>query len=340
MQNKKKNKKWLILAASALLSCLMLSMAVFAGYLFLRTPLNEPVNIAHQTATTATAPVVAASAAATQTPDPAVKAQQGACGSTGTMAILFTGSDTTGGVEPRGADAVRLVKVDFDKQKMMVVAFPRDLWVSTPSLGQLKIDQTRLGLAYYSKKEATNGSEKHRITAATTLLAQTLYDNFGAEPEHYLTLEMNDVAEMITAIGGVEVNIPESFISDYKISFAAGPQTLDGPRAYEFVRTYNPGGDAARLQRQNLFIKGLQARVLNAGIITKLPDLIKQFDKVLFTDLSPQQLASLGCMAKAVPQEQISFYEIGGDLVRPDGKGALIPDVEKIKAKLQEWLAD
>lgn len=270
--------------------------------------------------------------------------QKGTCGNTGVMRVLFTGADFSMGVPPLGADAVRILKVDYDNKTVSVVAFPRDMMLQTPALADLNYTESPLGLAYHYRKEATQGEDKHRITKATELVAQTLYDNFGYPADkkdyYYLTLQLDEVGAMIDTIGGVPVVLPETITTEHDVTFPAGAQVLDGKLSAEYLRAYEPGGDPARLKRQNLYVKALQDKVLSAGTIAKVPELYKQFDKAVVTDLSPKQLESLACMVEEVGKDGIAFYEIGVDngLLTAGQNNVLIPDVEKIKAKLLEWL--
>ncbi len=268
----------------------------------------------------------------------------GMCGATGSLTILFTGVDFAGGVWPEGADAVRVVKVSFDRQKVSAVAFPRDLWLPTPGLAAQGMDHQRLGLAYEYTRQHTPGSERQKTIAATVAVGQALYDTFGVEADHYFTMQMANVAEMVDALGGVEVIVPEAFVSDRGVSYPAGAQTLDGPRALEYVRTFNPGGDEQRILRQNQFLWGVQKKLLRIGIVTRLPALLKQFERVVVTDLSPAQLLSLACMAEQVPPERIGLFRLDGELVQETDIGqrtpVLVPDAALVRVRLAEWLEE
>ncbi len=244
--------KRLLQVGTVLLFMALLGLGIILASGFIQRPLAEPMNLQ----------VKAVTATPTALQPQEKVSQPETCGNTGTMTVLFTGADFSGGVPPLGADAVRIVKFDFSNKKMVVVAFPRDMLLKTDGLKDLNRPEERLGLAYYYKKQATNGADKHKITVATELVAQTLYDNFGVQPEQYFTLQLDNVQEMIDTIGGVEVTLPEEITTDQDVTFPAGTQTLDGKLSTEFVRAYKPGGDAARLKRQNLFIKALQSKVL------------------------------------------------------------------------------
>ncbi len=315
-----------------ILVCAFLALAVFAVWQIIDTPLAEAMNL-----TTDKSSAVLSNPSSAQPAAASVK-QAETCGNTGSWLVLFTGEDTSKGKWPLGADAVRVIKVDFDNKKITVVAFSRDLWVKTAGLAAQNYPETELGLAYYYKKQATNGSDKHKVTVSTELVAQALVDNFDLAPQKYFTLQLDSTAAMIDTIGGVDVLVPQAITTEYGTQIPAGQQLMSGAVASEYVRTFVQG-DATRLERQNLFIKALQEKVLNANILPKVPDLYKQFDKAIVTDLTPKQISELACMAKEVPQSQIDFHEIeeGSDLVTVKSGGILMPKVDAIKAALKEW---
>jgi len=336
--------KTILFAIAGLLFAVAVSLGAFQlGRLYQR-PLAEPLQL-NQPEKLALAQIEQAAAEGAEKPADDAQAlpkEKGACGETGSLLILFTGADFSGGVWPLGADALRMVKADFDAPAITSVTFPRDLWVQTPALAAQDIAAARLGLAYHYQKEATMGEDKARITAATRVIAQTLVDNFELPAEHYFTLQLDNVAEMIDTIGGAPVNLPESITTESGVTFPAGQQVLDGALATEFVRAYRPGGDAARRQRQTLFLKALQDKVISADVLLKAPELVQQFDQAIVTDLSPRQIQALACLAGAVPPGEVAYYEIDETLTTPREVGepvpVLDPDVETILARLREWL--
>lgn len=274
-------------------------------------------------------------------PKPAQKTET--CGQSGVVRVLFVGANHLKSGSPLGAESARIVKVDYDQKKVVVVAFPRDMLLKTPALANLNINESRLGPAYRYEKDATKGDVKHQMTKATEMVAQTLYDNFAypasKEEYYYFNLRVDEMGKMIDTIGGVEVTLPQGFTNERHVTFKSGTQTLNGDLAIEFVNSLQPGGDPARIARQNLLVKALQSKALSTNIVTELPELYRQFNQAIVTNLSPKQLESLACMAKGDKGVQISINElsVGNGLVAAEVDGALIPDVDKIKEALREW---
>jgi len=252
------------------------------------------------------------------------------CGNTGSMKVLVLGVDSPFGGVPKGADAIRLVKVDFSEKEIVVVAIPRDLWVSTGELAEHDIEEERLGLTYYYGKLYSNDDE----TAATNILAQTIYDNFEVAPDYYFNIHMDSFAEMVDEIGGIDINIPARFHTPSG-DIEAGAQTLDGLMTMEYARTMLIDTEWDRLDRQNLVLHALRDEILSLDILPKVPELFAQFESVITTDLSPEQLVDLSCMVDEVPKESILLLEISSEMVEVDDEGVMHPDFEKIIEFLQ-----
>lgn len=299
-----------------------------------RAPLGEPLALV-QSNQPQSAPTVMMAAAqpgqaeaaptAVPTPTPA-----GTCGRTGTMSLLMLGVDTSIGVPPHGADAIRLVRVDFDNAKVTSMAFSRDLEVTID--GQQMI----LCSMFKYQCDCTDGDERAKFTAASSKVAQLMLDRYGLQPDNYFTIKLDEFIPMVDTIGGVEVNNPETFTNERGTTFQAGKLRLDGKSAADFIRSVEPGGDSARVMRQNLFIDALRAKLLTFDVITKIPELYNRFSGMIVTDLSPEDIAQLSCMLKEVPPESVAIYEMDSDQRIKDNKGTQFAYEGEIKTFLQK----
>jgi LCP family protein required for cell wall assembly len=120
------------------------------------------------------------------------------------MTILVIGSDSRSADSNRGlSDVMRAVRVDFREQKVTALEFPRDLWVKIPGIERnLKTDRQKLNTAF-----AYGGSDY-----GPSLLARTLDLNFGLKVDHYVVVNMNVFVDVVDALGGLEVILPEEGI--------------------------------------------------------------------------------------------------------------------------------
>ena len=346
MERVQDNRKRSFLVVILILAFILIGLIVFAAIVFLRSPLAQRLVlnitpaatvVAAQMETAPTATLPPPLPAATVTPAPtAVPA--GTCGQTGTLMLLFNGTGVAQGMT--SADAIRVIKVNFDQPEMVIVAFPRDLWVKTTRLSSLNMAEARLGPSFHFMQQTTNGTAQEKSLAGTTVVAQALYDNFAVQPQHYMTVNLEAWGKVIDTIGGVEVSLPGEMKSETGIVIPAGKQVLNGQLSKEYIRSLASGGEAARLQRQNLYAQALRKKVMNSQIIPQVPQLLTQFNDVLVTDLTPAQLVSLACMVENTPADQVSFYEISGDMVTTRTDGALAPNMDKINNNLNLWLGE
>jgi LCP family protein required for cell wall assembly len=314
-----------------------------------RNSLNAPLVLDIQASPTGASMSTTAPQAALPTAiPPTATPQVVTCGHSGVMTILFLARDVDkggqpGGAEwPYGADVIRFVRIDFSAKTVRVIAIPRDLWVSTPHLGDFNLVNSRLGLVFYQVEVGTTGSQADKTITATNALAQALYDNFGIAPDYYIFFEMRYFADAIDQLGGVDVNIPRNLTYGQN-SFNAGLQHLDGKTALTYARLM-PGNEIDngwdRLERQNIILKALRAKLLEPANIVKLPGLVDLFKNDIVTDLSPALIGDLVCMADKVPQDQLTFLGIEPTMIiGPGPDSSMLPNVQVIKTFLQEQLA-
>lgn len=125
------------------LLCLLITGIV--GVQAYRRPLAEPLSLV-----LAATAVPATPEAGQPTPPPtSVPSTAKTCGASGSLTVLVIGRDEHYWQPPYGADAVRVVKIDYSNKSVHVFAFPRDLLVQTPSLeAAYNFKEYRLGPLY------------------------------------------------------------------------------------------------------------------------------------------------------------------------------------------------
>lgn len=235
------------------------------------------------------------------------------CGGPGLMNILVIGSDARGDNYTYGlADVIRLVRVDFVTPKITVLEFPRDLWVEIPHIADNldgqdheKLNQAFLygnpGFKYWD--DPTEGSG---------LLALTLNINFGAQIDHYITVNMRTFENIVNALGGIDVNIPNEEIAK-TTNLPVGQHHLNGAEALKLVRN-REGGTFERADNQNIVVCGLRKKLTSPAIVTQIPQLIEAFQDNIRTDFNPEQLSQLACLATQMPPENISLISFPAEI--------------------------
>jgi len=228
-----------------------------------------------------------------------------ACSDLPTMTVLAIGTDVRPGEHRYGlTDVMRAVRVDFRGQRVTALEFPRDLWVKIPEIeGNLKTDHQKLNTAY------AYGSPDY----GPSLLARTLDINFGLKVDHYMVANMNVFAEVVDALGGLDVTIPAGGIdgrtsSDRsgRLVFPEGPQHLSGEQALTLARLRNVSV-FARADHQNMVMCALRKKIESPETILRLPAIINSFLANIQTDLTPGQISQLACLGTQMPRSNILF---------------------------------
>ncbi|MEW6402788.1 MAG: LCP family protein [Chloroflexota bacterium] len=227
------------------------------------------------------------------------------CNNLPTMTVLAIGTDDRS--EEYGsarADVMRAVRIDFQRQRVTVLEFPRDLWVKIPGIERnLKTDHQKLNTAYtYGRPDFGPG-----------LLAQTLDLNFGLEVDHYIVANMRVFVDVVDALGGLDVTIPEGGIDgrtstdrSERLVFPEGSQHLNGQQALTLARMRNVSV-FERAEHQNMVMCALRKQIESPEVIVRLPAIMDSFMAHVQTDLTPGQISQLACLGTQMPRSNIMF---------------------------------
>ena len=337
--NNHKRNLWLVI----LLVLILLGAVLGLVWVFAKRPLARPLNI--QVATNTPAPVIAITPlpATVTSPVPPTATTETTCGSSGSIVILMLARDRENWDPPHNADFIRYVQVDFSHKKVDVVAIPRDLWVLTPGLKSDGYAAYLIGELYYYVQQHSTGNQKDVAVKATTFMAQTLYDNFAVVPNNYITVDGHAIVKMIDTVGGVDINNPAQFTSG-KYLYPAGVIHLDGLQAEMYMRELSQYMENAnRLERQEIVIRALWAKIQDPANLVNLPGWINQYMDSFVTDLSPERISTLICMLDKVSKENLTFHDITfettPDLVSLGPNHTLIPNEPRITEYLRNILS-
>jgi len=293
----------------------------------LREPLSEPLSLP----TMAVGSAEGEEAAAVQPPsnlekvpvlvEPTLESgKEPVCGDEAAWNVLLVGIDYSDPEYTYGlADVIRLVRVDFVDMKVNMVALPRDLLVEAPEGRFTEQNPMKINQAYLFGTPGWGGYLGEGIGANS--LAEVIRYNFGITPQHYAVVNFDTVIEFIDAIGGVEVNLPQG-VSDPNPelgSFPAGPQILSGERALALMRIRTNYSDAFRVSNQTLVMRGILNKLMQPESLVKVPTLLNQFSDAFLTDLSIDQIASIGvCFLRNFEIDNLHDAQIPDDLLTVD----------------------
>jgi LCP family protein required for cell wall assembly len=248
---------------------------------------------------------------------PATNTPQPICGGVGVMNVLAIGADSRSDTYQYGlADVIRLVRVDFSNAKVSVLEFPRDLWVEIPFIadninGQ---DHEKLNQAYLYGQPGDGFAYWDDPSRGPGLLALTMNINFGVVTDHYIAVNMRTFVNVVNAVGGIDVNIPNEDYED-STGLPIGKHHLNGDQALKVARNREEGV-FARVDNQNLVLCSVRKKFTSPETVTKIPELLTSFQDNIFTDLTPQQLTQLACLGTKIKPENITFASFPQELFK------------------------
>ncbi|EON3033975.1 LCP family protein [Enterococcus faecalis] len=187
------------------------------------------------------------------------------------FSVLLLGIDTgdDGRVEQGRSDTTIVATVNPSDKQTTLVSLARDTYVDIPGQGK----QDKLNHAY-----AFGGAS----------LAMDTVENYLNIPiNHYVSINMAGLKELVNAVGGIEVNNNLTFSQD-GYDFTIGKISLDGEQAlsYSRMRYEDPNGDYGRQERQRKVIEGIVQKVSSLNSVSNYQEILTAVSDNMKTDLS------------------------------------------------------
>jgi polyisoprenyl-teichoic acid--peptidoglycan teichoic acid transferase len=238
--------------------------------------------------------------------------------------ILVLGTDNAPIAQRAGdrhSDSIMLVRTDPKHHRIAYLSIPRDMVVSIPGLGTAKINAAMQ-------------------SGGPALAIRTVHALTGLPINHVVVVNFADFRDLIDALGGVTIDVPERILSDkFDCPFSAskcahwegwrfqkGSQHMNGERAliYSRVRVnrLDPREtDFSRQARQQAVSQAVLGKLTSVGTLVKAPFDAGSWVKPITTDLSTWQLISLGWVKFRSSGGNVLHCRLGADL-GPGGTGA------------------
>lgn len=206
-------------------------------------------------------------------------------------------------------DVTILVHISEAPRKVTVVSFPRDLIFEAPACDTA--DGGRFGGGTLQINQLyTYGGLSCVITAVADISGQSI--PFGA------MVTFGGVIEITNAIGGVEVCLASDMRDrNTGIDWEAGPRTIQGVEALQFLRTrYGVGGsDLARVGNQQQYMSRLARKLVSEDVLSN-PSTVLRLASTGLRNVTPTQsltnpltLVQVASAVKDVPFEDIVFVQ-------------------------------
>ena len=147
----------------------------------------------------------------------------------------------------------------------------------------------------------------------------------GYTPDYYFVVELDAVAELVDAIGGVDYEVPYNMdyddpTQDLHIHYKKGMQHLNGEDAVKVLRwrKNNSGeslsvGDVGRVEVQHSFLRALAKEMVSLGTLTKIGEIVDIVDRNLESNLDYGEMIWFGERALGLKEGSIRFHNLPGD---------------------------
>lgn len=236
------------------------------------------------------------------------------------------------------SDAIILLSINKDTKEVKMVSVYRD------TLLQIQSDSQTTHKVNYAYQ-----------LGGALMSINTLNANLDLAISDYITVDFNAMADIINALGGVEVTVTEDEVNNLNKNLAeqigisgkysegvheAGTKVLNGQQAVAYSRIRSTGkGDITRTMRQRTVLLGLVNKMINADS-KMISNLIDVSFSCISTSLTKDEVTSLA--------KDIADYKITGNIGFPfaytpmslDGKGSVIvvADLNANVTALHEYL--
>ena len=278
----------------------------------------------------------------------------------GRVNILILGKGGAGHAGGDLTDTMIFASVSLKDRSVNLISIPRDIWI--PEI------RAKINSAYYW------GKEKPEFGGGLTFAKKNVEIITGLPINYSLVLDFSSFKEIVDALGGVRIDVANSFTDslypiegreedtcdgdkDFKcryevIHFEKGLNFMDGATALKYVRSRNgdnnENSDIAREARQQRVISAIKSKMLSSGTLLNPFKLLKVWKVVrssIETDMDFPSMLVLGKEMLAIDGNIHSSVVPDGILISPpksqkyDYQYVFIPQ-KGDWSELQSWIKD
>lgn len=227
-----------------------------------------------------------------------------------TVNFLLIGSDRRPGGSFR-TDTMVIAILRPNEKQVSLISIPRDLWVSIPGW-----ENQRINTAYQ------HGISVGYPGGGPGLLKDTILYNLGIRIDHTALVEFDGFRQIVDTLGGVDVPVacpytdwrlidpsydPENENNWYLYTTGPGVVHMDGDLALWYARSRQKSNDFDRGRRQQEVLRALFTQALQAGTLTRIPELYNDLKNTVETDLGLGDILQLAVYAPKMTSADIRY---------------------------------
>lgn len=264
--------------------------------------------------------------------------------------VLIVGVDTRESGSGSGlmnTDTIILVTLDHQSKKTRMISFPRDLYAPYGCKPENLPYKTKINAIYAYGK--FNCPEKDGMKTLTATVEKVT----GEKVQYTGLIRLEGVVEAVDAIGGITLDVPETFVDAYpyielsprlqktcvrsrslpaycEFKFSKGPQQMDGETALIYSRMRQYSSDFVRADRQQQVISAIKDKILSDETSTadkakNLFNIYQKMGKKVEVDLNLEMILAGLALANDVDTNPIKVVldpKFGGGGLIVNGEGS------------------
>ena len=230
-----------------------------------------------------------------------------------TVNFLLIGSDKRSGTSFR-TDTMVIAILRPNEGQVSLISIPRDLWVSIPGW-----ENQRINTAYQ------HGILANYPGGGSGLLKDTIQYNLGIRIDHTAMVDFDGFRQIVDTLGGVDVPVscaytdwrlidptynPEIETNWFLYTAEPGIIHMDGDLALWYARSRQKSSDFDRGRRQQEVLRAIFTQTLQAGTLTRIPELYNDLKSTVETDLGLGDILQLSLYAPKMTNADIRSYYI------------------------------
>ncbi len=256
--------------------------------------------------------------------------------------IVVLGSDQREDWTEWHTDVVQVVSVQRDRGVVSVISVPRDLYVYIPGFWMSRINFAD----FYGEAYGYEGG-------GPALLRDTLLYNLGIRMDYYVRTNFDGLIGIVDTVGGVDIPV-HCRLSDHWpypdengeypiLTLEPGVHHMDGETALWYARSRLTTSVFSRERRQQQVLQALWHKGRDAGMLSRAPELWRQGQDMVKTDLGLTDILGLARVALTLDDQNVRFYNIAAGAVipwtTPYGGAVFLPVWENIQPIVAEAMA-
>lgn len=254
--------------------------------------------------------------------------------------ILLMGGDAGADRTGLRPDSLSVVSVDAETGSTTIIGIPRNFERATFSAGSPMFELYPNGydcgdeclISYlYTVGEENPALYPDAVENGSSPGIEAMRDAVegvtGLTLQYYVLIDMQGFADLVDALGGIEIDVPERLAYGPVTSktpygyFEAGPQRMNGEQALWYARSRFDGSDYARMLRQRQVQQALIAQVDPANVVTKFEAIAMAGSQVVKTDIPQVMLGyfvELAAKSQKLPPTTLELVPPEVDTLNPD----------------------